>query len=39
MRNPVTNIASMVTATDIADWCYVECLGTYGDNWKQFNEQ
>ena len=36
MRNPVTNIASMVTATDIADWCYVECLGTYGENWKQF---
>jgi acylaminoacyl-peptidase len=29
MRNPVTNIASMVTATDIADWCYGECLGSY----------
>lgn len=26
-RNPVTNIASMVTATDIPDWCYVEALG------------
>jgi acylaminoacyl-peptidase len=29
MRNPVTNIATMVTATDIADWCYGECLGSY----------
>ena len=29
MRNPVTNIASMVTATDIADWCYAEALGAY----------
>lgn len=28
MRNPCTNIASMVTATDIPDWCYVETLGT-----------
>jgi acylaminoacyl-peptidase len=27
MRNPVTNIASMVTATDIPDWCFVEALG------------
>jgi acylaminoacyl-peptidase len=27
MRNPVTNIATMTTATDIADWCYVETLG------------
>ena len=27
MRNPCTNIASMVTATDIPDWCYVESLG------------
>jgi len=27
MRNPVTNIASMVTATDIPDWCYVETMG------------
>ena len=26
-RNPVMNIASMVTATDIPDWCYVEALG------------
>lgn len=29
MRNPVVNIASMVTATDIPDWCYVEALGSY----------
>jgi acylaminoacyl-peptidase len=36
MRNPVTNIASMVTGTDIPDWCYVECLGTYGANWELF---
>ena len=28
MRNPVTNIASMVTSTDIHDWCHAECLGT-----------
>jgi len=27
MRNPVTNVATMVTATDISDWCYVEALG------------
>jgi acylaminoacyl-peptidase len=27
MRNPVTNIASMVTSTDIPDWCHAECLG------------
>lgn len=26
-RNPVMNIASMVTATDIPDWCYIEALG------------
>ena len=28
MRNPCTNVASMVTATDIPDWCYIETLGT-----------
>jgi len=28
MRNPCMNIASMVTATDIPDWCYVETLGS-----------
>jgi acylaminoacyl-peptidase len=27
MRNPCTNIASMATATDIPDWCYIETLG------------
>ncbi|KAK4534482.1 hypothetical protein CDCA_CDCA02G0507 [Cyanidium caldarium] len=25
LRNPVVNIASMVTLTDIVDWCYAEC--------------
>lgn len=29
MRNPVTNIASMVTSTDIPDWCYGEVMGEY----------
>ncbi|CAJ1956927.1 unnamed protein product [Cylindrotheca closterium] len=29
MRNPVTNLASMATATDIPDWCHAEALGTY----------
>jgi len=29
MRNPVINIASMVTATDIPDWCYGETLASY----------
>jgi len=32
MRNPVTNIASMVTSTDIPDWCHAECLGSTLDN-------
>ncbi len=38
MRNPVTNIASMVTATDIPDWCYVEALGvnTKIFDWTKF---
>jgi acylaminoacyl-peptidase len=27
MRNPVTNIVSMTTATDIPDWCWVEAVG------------
>jgi acylaminoacyl-peptidase len=35
MRNPVVNIASMVTSTDIPDWCYVEALGSY--NWSQYS--
>lgn len=28
LRNPVTNISSMVGVTDIPDWCYVETFGT-----------
>ena len=36
MRNPVTNIATMVTATDIPDWCYVEALGIGAYNWNTF---
>ena len=35
LRNPVTNIATMVTATDIPDWCYVEALGA-AYNWTTF---
>jgi len=27
MRNPVTNIASMFTSTDIPDWCLAEAIG------------
>jgi acylaminoacyl-peptidase len=34
MRNPVVNIPSMVSATDICDWCYVEACGKY--NWGEF---
>ena len=29
MRNPVTNIASMITSTDIPDWCLGEAIGEY----------
>eukprot|EP00562_Extubocellulus_spinifer_P020035 CAMPEP_0178590906 /NCGR_PEP_ID=MMETSP0697-20121206/28495_1 /TAXON_ID=265572 /ORGANISM="Extubocellulus spinifer, Strain CCMP396" /LENGTH=790 /DNA_ID=CAMNT_0020227711 /DNA_START=70 /DNA_END=2440 /DNA_ORIENTATION=- len=36
MRNPVTNIATMVSATDIADWCYIETLGPGGYDWNSF---
>mmetsp|Transcript_20005 Transcript_20005/g.41316 ORF Transcript_20005/g.41316 Transcript_20005/m.41316 type:complete len:860 (-) Transcript_20005:54-2633(-) len=36
MRNPCTNIASMVTATDIPDWCYVETLGSGIYNFSKF---
>ena len=36
MRNPVTNIASMLTSTDIPDWCYVEALGSGYYNWKEY---
>jgi len=36
MRNPVTNIATMVTSTDIPDWCYVETFGIGSYDWKTF---
>eukprot|EP00986_Skeletonema_menzelii_P013582 scaffold8048_cov134-Skeletonema_menzelii.AAC.2 len=36
MRNPCINIASMVTATDIPDWCYVETLGLGKYEWDNF---
>lgn len=36
LRNPVTNIASMVTASDIPDWCYVEALGCGKYDWDVF---
>jgi acylaminoacyl-peptidase len=36
MRNPVTNIATMTTATDIADWCFVEAMGCGYYNPRKF---
>jgi len=36
MRNPVTNIATMVTATDIMDWCYIETFGIGQYDWTKF---
>ncbi len=36
MRNPVTNIATMTTATDIPDWTYVECFGPNRYDWTKF---
>jgi acylaminoacyl-peptidase len=36
LRNPVTNIASMVTVTDIPDWTYIESLGLGSYNWTRF---
>ena len=36
MRNPVTNIATMTSATDIADWCYIESLGPGSYDWNSF---
>jgi acylaminoacyl-peptidase len=36
MRNPVTNIATMISATDIPDWCYVESLGVGSYDWTKF---
>ena len=35
MRNPVVNIPTMTTATDIPDWCYVEALGSY--HWDSYS--
>jgi acylaminoacyl-peptidase len=35
MRNPVVNLASMVTSTDIPDWCHVEALGESYD-WVRY---
>ena len=37
LRNPVTNIATMVTATDIPDWSYVEALGLGNYDFKKFS--
>jgi acylaminoacyl-peptidase len=34
MRNPVVNLPSMVTATDIPDWVFVEALGSY--DWHEY---
>lgn len=34
MRNPVVNLTSMVTATDIPDWVFVEGLGGY--DWSTY---
>lgn len=36
MRNPVTNIATMTTATDIVDWCFVEAVGCGYYNPRKF---
>ena len=36
LRNPVTNIASMVTVSDIPDWCYVEALGVGSYDFSTF---
>mmetsp|Transcript_40684 Transcript_40684/g.82092 ORF Transcript_40684/g.82092 Transcript_40684/m.82092 type:complete len:924 (-) Transcript_40684:150-2921(-) len=37
MRNPVTNIPSMVGVTDIPDWCFVEALGVGAYDFNQFS--
>ena len=36
LRNPVINLPSMLTATDIPDWCFVEALGCGYYNWKEY---
>mmetsp|Transcript_79474 Transcript_79474/g.199782 ORF Transcript_79474/g.199782 Transcript_79474/m.199782 type:complete len:775 (+) Transcript_79474:67-2391(+) len=35
MRNPVTNIASMVSVTDIPDWTFIEALGLKSFNFER----
>ncbi len=34
LRNPVVNIPSMTTATDIPDWCFVEACGSH--DWNNY---
>lgn len=34
LRNPVVNIPSMTTATDIPDWCFVEACGSH--DWNDY---
>lgn len=36
MRNPVTNISSMFTLSDIPDWCKIEVLGLGSYEWDDF---
>lgn len=36
LRNPVTNIASMTTSTDIPDWCWGESLGLQSYDYSTF---
>ena len=36
MRNPVTNIATMTTATDIVDWCAIETFGVGSYDWEKY---
>ena len=35
MRNPVTDISSMVGITDIPDWCFVESAGLGGQAYRE----
>ena len=36
MRNPVTNIATMTSTTDIPDWAVIEACGLGKYDWKHF---
>ena len=36
MRNPVTNIATMTTSTDIVDWCAIETFGVGSYDWTKY---